>query len=114
MPIDPAAQTQLVELAQLRLAQRDAAEPLSREEIARTVDQLLAAFPEWRDRVSLEAALTTLGSIFSPFVGEDSVLRAHYNHTPWLAGPRAPTDWPPWEPFRAYTLKRTIVRGGQM
>src|SRR3546814_3637945 len=34
MPIDPAAQTQLVELAQLRLAQRDAAEPLSREEIA--------------------------------------------------------------------------------
>src|SRR3546814_2003809 len=35
MPIDHAAQTQLVELAQLRLAQRDAAEPLSRAETAR-------------------------------------------------------------------------------
>src|SRR3546814_1472729 len=104
MPDHPDVQTQLIELAQLRLAQRNAAEPLSREEIARTLDQLLAAFPEWRDRISLEAALATLGSIFSTFVGEESVLRAHDHHTLWLDGRRDEIEWRLWERYRTYLI----------
>src|SRR3546814_12267785 len=110
MPDHPDVQTQLIYLAQLRLAQRNAAEPLSREEIARAVDQLLAAFPEWRDRVSLEAALATLGSIFSTFVGEESVLRAHDNHTLWLDGRRAQIGWHLWERYRPYPIRQRIDR----
>ncbi len=106
MPIDPDAQTQLVELAQLRLSQRGAAEPLSREEIARTVDQLLAAFPEWRDRISLDVALATLGSLFSTFVGEESVLRADDNHALWLDGRRDQIEWRLWERYRTYLIRK--------
>lgn len=106
MPIDPDAQTQLIELAQLRLSQRGAAEPLSREEIARTVDQLLAAFPEWRDRISLDAALATLGSLFSTFVGEESVLRADDNHSLWLDGRREQIEWRLWERYRTHLIRK--------
>lgn len=108
MPTDQKAQTQLVELAQLRLAQRDSAEPLSREEIARTVDQLLAAFPEWRDLTSMEAALALLGSIFSTFVGEESILRADDDHALWLDGRRDQIDWRLWERYRTYMVRRRM------
>jgi hypothetical protein len=108
MPIDPDAQTQLVELAQLRLSQRGAADPLSREEIARTVDQLLAAFPEWRDRISLDAVLATLGSLFSTFVGEESVLRADDNHALWLDGRRDQIEWRLWERYRTYLIRKRM------
>lgn len=106
MPIDPNAQTQLVALAQLRLSQRGTAEPLSREEIARTVDQLLAAFPEWRDRISLDTALATLGSLFSTFVGEESVLRADDNHALWLDGRRDQIEWRLWERYRTHLIRK--------
>jgi hypothetical protein len=108
MPIDSDAQTQLVELAQLRLSRRGAAEPLSRDEIARTVDQLLAAFPEWRDRISLESVLATLGSLFSTFVGEESVLRADDNHALWLDGRRDQIEWRLWERYRTHLIRKQM------
>ena len=45
MPVDQNAQDQLVEVARLRLSQRLSATPLSRDEIANVVDQLLTACP---------------------------------------------------------------------
>jgi hypothetical protein len=102
------AQAQLVEIAQLRLAQRISTEPLSREEIARTVDQLLAAFPEWSGRTSRDAALAQLGTLFSTFVGEESVLRADDDHTPWVDGLREQVRWKFWDRYRTYLVRRRM------
>jgi hypothetical protein len=105
---DNNAQTQLVEIAQLRLAQRVSTDPLSREEIARTVDQLLAAFPEWRGLTSRDAALAQLGTLFSTFVGEASILRADDDHSPWVDGQREQIRWRFWDRYRTYLVRRRM------
>ena len=69
MPLDPARQNELIQMAQMRLAQRDTNDPLSREEIGAVIDRLLAAFPEWQGHTSRDAAIAQLGSIFSTFIG---------------------------------------------
>ena len=48
------------------------------------MDQLLAAFPEWRALVSQESVLAQLATLFSTFIGEESILRARDDHVPWL------------------------------
>lgn len=108
MQIDQDAQNQLIELAQLRLAQRVSNDPLSREEIARTVDQLLTAFPEWQDRTSREAVLVQLGTLFSTFIGEESILRGHDQHAPWLDARREQIDWDFWDRYRTYLVRRRM------
>ena len=105
---DSASQNQLVELAQLRLSQRTSADPLTREEIAVTVDQLLAAFPEWRDRVSRDSALAQLGTLFSTFIGEESILRARDDHVPWLDGRRDDIEWRFWSRYRTHLVRKHI------
>lgn len=107
MPTDPNTQEQLVQLAQLRLSQRVSAEPLSRDEIAHTVDQLLLAFPEWRSLTSREAALAHLGTLFSTFVGEESVLQGDGDHVPWLDSQRDLT-WGLWNRYRTYLIRRRM------
>jgi hypothetical protein len=108
MPVDHNTQNQLVELAQLRLAQRPSTLPLSREDIAHTVDQFLTIFPEWRDLTSRSDALAQLGSIFSTFVGEESVLRADDGHVPWLEGRREEIRWQFWNRYRSYLIRRRM------
>lgn len=108
MPLDPNTQEQLIQLAQLRLSQRVPSEPLSRDEIAHTVDQLLLAFPEWRGLTSREAALAQLGMLFSTFVGEESILRGDDDHTPWLDGERDRIRWGLWNRYRTYLIRRRM------
>jgi hypothetical protein len=106
MPIDQTCQDELIQMAQLRLAQRVSSDPLTREEIGQTLDRLLAAFPEWRDRTSRDAAIAHLGTLFSTFIGEESVLRADDNHVPWLDGRRDSIRWRFWERYRTFLIRR--------
>jgi hypothetical protein len=106
MAPDQNSQNQLVELAQLRLSQHISAAPLSRDEIAQVVDQLLTAFPEWRDVTSRSQALAQLGTLFSTFVGEESVLHADDGHVPWLEG--RSNRWQFWNRYRTYLIRRRI------
>lgn len=106
--IDQNAQMQLVQIAQLRLAQRVSTDPLSREEIARTVDQLLAAFPEWVGLTSRDTALAQLGTLFSTFVAEESILRADDDHVPWVDGVRDQIHWRFWERYRTHLVRRRM------
>ncbi|TIP24251.1 MAG: hypothetical protein E5X67_29845 [Mesorhizobium sp.] len=103
-----AAQRELVQMSQLRLAQRPTGEPLTREEIAATVDRLLTAFPEWRDTTTRNAAISELSAIFSTFVGEASVLTADDGHVPWLDEHRELIEWRYWERYRSYLIGRRL------
>ena len=84
MAINPDFQRELVQMAQLRLSQRPADTPLLRDEIGDTLDRLLDAFPEWRSATSRDDAIAQLGTIFSTFVGDESILRAADDHVPWI------------------------------
>jgi len=106
--IDPASQSQLVELAQLRLSQRASTDPLTREEIAAVVDQLRAAIPEWSTCTSKDTAVAQLATLFSTFIGEEAVLRGIDQHTPWLDGRRGSIDWRFWDRYRKYLVRRHI------
>jgi hypothetical protein len=108
MAINPDFQLELVQMAQLRLSQRVADVPLSREEIGATLDRLLAAFPEWRNAVSRDAAVAQLGTIFSTFIGEESVLRADDGHIPWLNERRDEIRWKFWERYRSYLIRQQL------
>lgn len=108
MVINPEFQLELVQMAQLRLSQRVSDVPLSREEISATLDRLLAAFPEWREETSRDAAMAQLGTIFSTFIGEESVLRAHDGHLPWLNERRDDIRWKFWERYRSYLIRRQL------
>lgn len=102
MPIDPACQSELVGLAQFRLSQRNATEPLTRDAIAQTVDQFLTTFPEWAAKTSREDAITQLNVMFSTFVGQESVLRGDQTHVPWLDSRRSTISWSFWERYRRW------------
>lgn len=108
MSLQQSAQEHLIELAQMRLSQRGSALPLSRDEIAQTLDQLLTAFPEWRELTSRSDALAQLGTLFSTFVGEASILRGDDSHTPWLEGRREDIDWKFWGRYRKYLVRRQM------
>jgi hypothetical protein len=108
MAINPDFQLELVQMAQLRLSQRVADVPLSREEIGATLDRLLAAFPEWRNAVSRDAAVAQLGTIFSTFIGEESVLCADDGHIPWLNERRDEIRWKFWERYRSYLIRQQL------
>jgi len=110
MPFDPSVQDELLQVAQLRLAQRAAATPLTREEIAATVDRLLGAFPEWVGRASREAAIASLGSDFSTFIGEESVLVQRDTYAPWLNERREDIAWRYWERYRTWLVRRRLPR----
>ena len=112
MPIDPARQNELIQMAQMRLAQRDSDAPLSREDIGAVVDRLLTAFPEWRDQVSRDEALAQLGSIFSTFISEESILRGDGAHVPWLDGRRDSVRWRLWERYRTYLIRKRLPQPG--
>lgn len=112
MPVDPARQNELVQMAQMRLAQRDASAPLSREDIGAVIDRLLTAFPEWQDQISRDAAVAQLGSIFSTFIGEESILRGEGDHVPWLDGCRDDIRWRFWERYRAYLIRKQLPQPG--
>lgn len=96
----------LVELAQLRLSQRTSNEPLAREEITATVDQLLVAFPEWN--AIRDAAIARLATMYSTFIGEESILRGLDAHTPWLDARREEIPWRFWERYRTHLIQRQI------
>lgn len=108
MTIDSAAQRELIQISQLRLAQRSADVPLTRDEIAATVDRLLRAFPEWHATTSRDAAIIELSTIFSTFIGEASVLIADDGHRPWLDGRRDQIEWRFWERYRSYLIGRGL------
>lgn len=108
MSINPEFQLEFVQMAQLRLSQRAMETPLSREEIGTTLDRLLAAFPEWRDGVSRESAIAQLGTIFSTFIGDESILRANDGHVPWLDSRRDTIRWKFWERYRSYQIRRQL------
>ncbi|HET7463294.1 MAG TPA: Z1 domain-containing protein [Longimicrobium sp.] len=108
MAVDQITQNQLIEVAQLRLAQRVSSAPLSRDDIAQVVDQLLSAFPEWRDITSRSQALAQLGTLFSTFVGEESILHADDGHTPWLEARRSDIRWQFWGRYRTHLIRRRI------
>ncbi len=108
MAINPDFQLELVQMAQLRLSQRATDVPLSREEISATLDRLLAAFPEWREEISRDAAIAQLGTIFSTFIGEESVLRANDDHLPWLNERRDEIRWKFWERYRSYLIRQQL------
>lgn len=108
MAINPDFQLEMVQMAQLRLSQRAADTPLSRNEIGATLDRLLAAFPEWRDGISRDAAIAQLGTIFSTFVGDESVLRADDGHLPWVNQRRDGIRWKFWERYRSFLIRRQL------
>lgn len=112
MPLDPARQNELIQMAQMRLAQRDTNDPLSREEIGAVIDRLLAAFPEWQGHTSRDAAIAQLGSIFSTFIGEESILRGGGDHVPWLDGRRDEIRWRFWERYRSYLIRKRLPQPG--
>ena len=104
MAINPDFQRELVQMAQLRLSQRPADTPLLREEIGDTLDRLLDAFPEWRSATSREDAVSQLGTIFSTFVGDASVLEAEDDHVPWVNRRRDEIRWKFWERYRNFLI----------
>ena len=106
MAINSDFQLELVQMAQLRLSQRATDVPLSRDEIGATLDRLLAAFPEWRNKISRDAAIAQLGTIFSTFIGEESVLRADDGHLPWLNERRDEIRWKFWERYRSFLIRQ--------
>lgn len=108
MTIDSAAQRELVQISQLRLAQRASDVPLTKEEIAATVDQLLRAFPEWQGSVSRDAAVVELSTIFSTFIGEASILTGDDQHTPWLDSHRDQIEWRFWDRYRSHLIGRHL------
>jgi hypothetical protein len=108
MAINPDFQLEFVQMAQLRLSQRIADTPLSRDEIGATLDRLLTAFPEWRNGVSRDSAMAQLGMIFSTFIGDESVLRADDAHLPWLNQRRDEIRWKFWERYRSYLIRRQL------
>ena len=108
MAINPDFQLELVQMAQLRLSQRATDVPLSRDEIGATLDRLLAAFPEWRNEISRDAAIAQLGTIFSTFIGEESVLRADDGHLPWLNERRDEIRWKFWERYRSFLIRQQL------
>lgn len=108
MPINPDFQRELIQMAQLRLSQRPADTPLQRDEIGNTLDRLLDAFPEWRVATSREDALAQLGTIFSTFVGDESILRAADDHVPWVNGRRDEIQWGFWERYRSFLIREEL------
>jgi len=108
MAINPDFQLEFVQLAQLRLSQRASDAPLSRDEIGTTLDRLLAAFPEWRNEISRDAAIAQLGTIFSTFIGDESVLRADDGHLPWLNERRDDISWKFWERYRSFLIRQQL------
>ncbi|HEX8125174.1 MAG TPA: Z1 domain-containing protein [Allosphingosinicella sp.] len=108
MAINPDFQAELVQMAQLRLSQRAAEVPLSREEIGATLDRLLAAFPEWRNETSRDAAIAELSTIFSTFIGDESVLQADDDHLPWLNDRRDEIPWKYWERYRSWLIRERL------
>lgn len=108
MAINPDFQLELIQMAQLRLSQRVADAPLSREELGATIDRLLSAFPEWREGTSRDAAIAQLGTIFSTFIGEESVLSADNGHLPWLNERRDDIRWKFWERYRSYLIRQQL------
>lgn len=108
MAFDPAVQDELLQMAQLRLSQRPAGTPLTREEIAATVDRLLSAFPEWAGRALRDAAVASLGTDFSTFIGEESVLVQPDTYAPWLNDRRQDVDWRYWERYRTWLVRRRL------
>lgn len=108
MIIDAAAQRELVQISQLRLAQRASDVPLTREEIAATVDQLLRAFPEWQGSVSRDAAVVELSTIFSTFIGDASILTGDDQHVPWLDSRRDQIEWRFWDRYRSHLIGRHL------
>ncbi|MER8372375.1 Z1 domain-containing protein [Mesorhizobium sp. M1406] len=108
MTINPDFQLELVQMAQLRLSQRAGVTPLSRDEIGATLDRLLAAFPEWRGGTSRDLAIAQLGTIFSTFIGDESVLSADDGHLPWLNQRRDDIKWKFWERYRSFLIRRQL------
>jgi hypothetical protein len=108
MALDPVVQDELLQMAQLRLAQRATSSPLTREEIAAAVDRLLGAFPEWIGRASREAAIASLGSDFSTFIGMESVLVQTDTCAPWLDERREGIRWRYWERYRTWLIRRRL------
>lgn len=106
--MDTPAQRELIQISQLRLAQRSSDVPLTRDEIAITVDRLLAAFPEWHSTTSRDAAIVELSTIFSTFIGEASVLTGDDGHFPWLDACRDRIEWRFWERYRSYLIGRGL------
>ena len=108
MTTNPDFQRELIQMAQLRLSQRAADTPLLRDEIGDTLDRLLDAFPEWRNGTSRGAAIAQLGTIFSTFVGDESVLRADDDHVPWINRRRDEIHWKFWERYRSFLIRRQL------
>lgn len=106
--INPDFQSELVQMAQLRLSQLGSGVPLSREEIGSTLDKLLAAFPEWRDDTSRDAAIAQLMTIFSTFIGDESILQADDEHVPWLNARRGEIPWKYWERYRTWLIRQQL------
>ena len=105
MAVNPDFQRELVQMAQLRLSQRPADAPLLRDDIGDTLDRLLDAFPEWRSTTSRDDAITQLGTIFSTFVGDESILRAADDHVPWINRRRDEIQWKFWERYRSFLIR---------
>lgn len=108
MAINPDFQAELVQMAQLRLSQRAADIPLSRDEIGSTLDKLLAAFPEWRSETSRDFAIAQLGTLFSTFIGDESVLRGDDRHVLWLNDRRSEIRWKYWDRYRSFLIRQQL------
>ncbi|SCB30709.1 Z1 domain-containing protein [Rhizobium multihospitium] len=108
MPVNPHFQSELVQMAQLRLSQRAGDTPITRQEIGETIDRLLAAFPEWREETSRDAATAHLEMIFSTFIGNASILLAEDGHVPWLNDRQESITWRYWERYRALLIRQQL------
>ncbi len=106
--VDQESQNELIELARVRLSRRAATEALTREEISRVVDQFLGTMPEWKERTSRESAISQLSTIFSTFIGEESVLVDSASHKPWLNARRSSVEWRFWDRYRRFLVRRHI------
>lgn len=104
--IEQASQDQLVELSRVMLSRRAAEEPLTKEEIGRIVDHFRNSMPEWKELTSRENAVAQLSTIFSTFIGEESVLVDPADHRPWLNARRPSIEWRFWDRYRRYLISR--------
>ena len=75
--------------------------PLTREDIAASVDQVLS-MPMFCGAVDRERLIAELEQIFTVWSNDPTTIGNDDDHVPWLPQQRADIDWRFWDRYRLY------------
>ena len=94
-------------MCQLSLSgERDSSgQPLTREQIAAHVDQILA-IPLFASGVDREKLIKDIEELFTVWSNDPSALGNDDDHRPWLSSRRAEIDWRFWNRYKIFLLQR--------